>query len=479
MSSVQDLDQLLGLILESAEKMVNSRASALLVLDESSNTLYFKAATGEKRNEVMDYRLEMGQGIAGKVAESGEPLLIPDVHQDPRWFREISESLGFDTRSLACVPMKLSDATIGVLQVIDKTDMTPFDDGDIKLLSEFAGLAALAIANARMIDRMKTENERLRASSGLKDKIIGSSPAIEKAIAEALKVAPTNTRTLILGESGTGKELLANLIHQTSLRKDKPLVVINCAALPETLLEDEFFGHEKGAFTGATNRKIGRFELAHEGTIFLDEIGEMSPGMQAKLLRVLEEGMLHRVGGTTPIYVDVRVLSATNRVLDEEVANGNFREDLFYRLNVVQIHMPPLRERLGDISALAEYFLNIFKKQAAKPDLTISKDALQKMIEYQWPGNIRELRNAMERAVVMGNQQAVTAEDLPIANTKPVYPGLEVGLSLKDAANRFRKAFITLNLNHAGGNRSKAAEAMGIQRTYLSRLIAEYGIRDI
>jgi Nif-specific regulatory protein len=292
-------------------------------------------------------------------------------------------------------------------------------------------------------------------------------------------VANSKASALILGESGTGKELLARLIHRAGPRKDKPLIVLNCAAMPESLLEDELFGHEKGAFTGAVNRKIGKFELAHEGTIFLDEIGEMTPGMQAKLLRVLQEGNFYRVGGNIPISVDVRVLSATNKKLDKEVSEGRFREDLYYRLNVVQINMPTLRERKEDIPLLAEHFLSIFKEETVMPNLTISKAALDKMVQYDWPGNIRELRNAIERAVVMGNGKEILPEDLPIANTRHSYPGLQVGLTLEEALNQFKREFIILNLKHTSGNRSQAAKTMDIQRTYLSRLISKYDLKDI
>jgi Nif-specific regulatory protein len=249
--------------------------------------------------------------------------------------------------------------------------------------------------------------------------------------------------------------------------------------MPETLLEDELFGHEKGAFTGAVGKKIGKFELAHEGTLFLDEIGEMTPGMQAKLLRVLQEGNFYRVGGNIPISVDVRVLSATNKKLDEEVSEGRFREDLYYRLNVVQINMPTLRERLEDIPLIAEHFLATFREEMVMPNVVISKTAMDKMVQYNWPGNIRELRNAIERAVVMGNGKEILPEDLPINTVRVNYPGLQVGLTLEEALNQFKREFIVLNLKHTGGNRSKAAKVMDIQRTYLSRLISKFDLKGI
>ena len=240
---------------------------------------------------LMKFEIGIGQGIAGYVAEKGESLLIPDVSSDPRWYREISDSIGFKTRSIACVPMKIKDETIGVVEIIDKVTGDSIQKEDLKILSVFADLAALAIGNAQKIENNKKELKSLKKELDHKYEIIGESDTLKKVIFDAVKVANSKASTLILGESGTGKELLARLIHRSGLRKDQPMVVLNCAALPETLLEDELFGHEKGAYTGAMGRKIGKFELADGGTIFLDEIGEMSPGMQAKLLRILQEGI--------------------------------------------------------------------------------------------------------------------------------------------------------------------------------------------
>ena len=478
-SSVQDLDKLLELIIESAARVVQAKAASLLLVDRKTDTLFFQVATGEKRREVKEYRIKMGQGIAGYVAQTGQSLLIPDVKKDPRWFKEISESIRFQTQSIACVPLKNVNNIIGVMQIIDKEDGRPLGQEDMQLMEEFASLAALSLGQAQNLQEVRRENQDLKEELKLRHEMIGKSLALEKVIADALKVANSKASALILGESGTGKELLARLIHRAGPRKNKLLVILNCAAMPEPLLEDELFGHEKGAFTGAVNRKIGKFELAHEGTIFLDEIGEMTPGMQAKLLRVLQEGNFYRVGGNIPISVDVRVLSATNKKLEVEVSEGRFREDLYYRLNVVQISMPTLRERKEDIPMLTHHFLSIFKEETVNPHMTISDAAMEKMVQYDWPGNIRELRNAVERAVVMGNGKQILPEDLPIAANRTHYPGLQVGLTLDDAINQFKKEFIILNLRHTAGNRSKAAQLMEIQRTYLSRLITKFDIKGI
>jgi DNA-binding NtrC family response regulator len=346
-------------------------------------------------------------------------------------------------------------------------------------LTVFAELASVAIGNSRKIEQVKRENIDLKEELGSRYQIVGQSAALKKVVADAFKVANSKTSTLILGESGTGKELLGRLIHHAGPRKSKPMIALNCAALPETLLEAELFGHEKGAFTGAMARKIGKFEVADGGTVFLDEIGEMSPGMQAKLLQVLEEGVFYRVGGNVPISVDVRVISATNMDIAQAVNEGKFREDLYYRINVVQLRMPALRERREDIPLLAEYYLDIFKEETGFPNLTISEKAMEKIVEYDWPGNVRELKNALERAVVMGNGKEILPEDLPITRSKKTQPGLEVGLTLKEALDRFKKEFITLNLKHAGGNRSRAAKVMDVQRTYLSRLISKFEIHEI
>jgi Nif-specific regulatory protein len=473
-SSVEDVDQVLELIIETATKMMNAKASSLLLLDQKTKHLYFKVATGDKKNDVKKYELPLGQGIAGHVAETGEPLLIPDVSKDPRWFKEISESIGFQTCSIVCVPMKIGSEIIGVMEIIDKTDGTPIRESDIKLLTVFADLAAMAIGSARNLATVRREVRDLKEELCSKHQIIGDSDALRKVISDGFKVANSKTSTLIIGESGTGKELLARLVHRAGTRKDEPLIVLNCAALPETLLEDELFGHEKGAFTGAQERKIGKFELAHKGTIFLDEIAEMHTGMQAKMLRVLQEGVFYRLGGNVPIHVDVRVIAATNKEIAKEVAEGRFREDLFYRLNVVQIQMPSLRERKADIALLSEYFLDLFRKERGATNLCISKKAMDKMTDYHWPGNVRELRNAIERGVVLGNGSEILPDDLPMFDNDAKYPGLQVGLTLQDAINTFKKEFIRLNLENTGGSRSKAAKVLGIQRTYLSSLVSKY-----
>jgi len=477
--SVQSPDQILELIVAAATRVLGARASSLLLVDPHSRRLYFKVATGEKGTDVKRFQVAMGEGIAGHVAATGEPLLIPDVNRDPRWQPRISAAIGFETRSIACAPLSMDGEIIGVLEIIDKADGGALRPEDMPLLAVFAEVASVAIANARRIDRDRKSIGELQTELDLRSEIIGESRSIRQAIADALKVADAKTSTLIVGESGTGKELLARLIHRAGPRRDAPMVALNCAALPEALLEDELFGHEKGAFTGAVARKIGKFELADGGTLFLDEIGEMSPTMQSKLLRILQEGVFYRLGGNESIPVDVRALAATHRDIDGEVAAGRFREDLYYRLNVVQIRMPALRERREDIPLLADHFLGLFRKERRSAPVRFSREALDRMQAYDWPGNVREMKNAIERAVVMGTSAEITAEDLPAFARRTNLADGGVDRSFKEAVDAFKRDFLAIHLRRSGGNRSLAARNLGLQRTYLSRLIAKYGLQDL
>ncbi len=476
-SSVQDLNQLLELILHTGTRIMRAKASSLLLLDQKTQKLYFKVTTGTQKDKMKNFEISLGQGIVGHVAETGEPLLIEDVAQDKRWYRNISDEIGFKTQSILCVPMKVKDNVIGAIEFINKAEGEAFQKSDLELLNVFADVAALAIVNAKKFQIAERENKGLKQALGFTHLIIGQSKDIKEVVADALKVADSKASTLILGESGTGKELLARLIHQTSSRKERYMVTLNCAAVPETLLEDELFGHEKGSFTGANERKIGKLELADGSTLFLDEIGEMSPAMQAKVLRVLQDGIFYRVGGNTPISVDIRIIAATNQNLSEGIAKGEFREDLYYRLNVVELHMPPLRERKKDIPLIARHFVDMFQKEKGHFQIEVSPAAMDIMTKYDWPGNVRELRNAIERAVVMGNGREILPEDLPILNTQSNIESIEFGHTLQEAVDDFKKKFIKVNLEHTNGNQSKAAAVMGIQRTYLSRLISKYDMK--
>ena len=477
-TSVFDLDHLLELIIESVTEVMKARASSLLLLDKKAKKLYFQVATGEKKDDVKKFEVGLGEGIAGYVAKTGKPLLVEDVTKDSLWDKKISESIGFDTKSIACVPMKIGDEVIGVVEIIDREDGKPIRSEDMETLVAFANLAASAIVKAKEYKKVIEENLDLKSQLDMRYQIVGESSEIKKVIADALKVANSKTTVLIVGESGTGKELLARLIHRSGPRRDKPFVIVNCGALPETLLEAELFGHEKGSFTGALFRKSGLFETADGGTIFLDEIGEMSQAMQVKLLRVLQEGTFNRIGSSVSITVDVRVISATNKDLKRMTKEGKFREDLFYRLNVIQLKVPPLKERREDIGVLAEYFLKKFSAERGIRKIEFSSEAMKAILSYDWPGNVRELENAIERAVVMGDGNKIMVSDLPIGRTDLGFQeGIEVGMALKEAQDIFKKEFLKKTLSYTHGNRKKAATILGIQRTYLSRLISEFNLR--
>src|SRR5262245_47844840 len=331
---------------------------------------------------------------------------------------------------------------------------------------------ALIVAKALERERLKREVEIL--TEQLDDRhrmIVGQSVAINRAVDTAKKAAASRSTVLLLGESGTGKEIFARAIHSWSDRRDKPFVAINCVGLSKELLESELFGHEKGAFTGALQLKKGKMELAHGGTVFLDEVGDISTELQTKLLRFLQEREFERVGGTKPISVDVRIIAATNRDLNSAVRGGRFREDLYYRLNVVPLTLPPLRDRKEDIPGLADYFLKRSALETKKRFTGVTEEALEKLIAYQWPGNVRELANAIESAVVLGQGPELTLHDLPTKVVSTVPEVVPTGFSYHGAIDDYRRELIEKTLVQTQGNRAAAAKILGLQRTYLSRLI--------
>ncbi|HBG45612.1 MAG TPA: Fis family transcriptional regulator [Deltaproteobacteria bacterium] len=337
----------------------------------------------------------------------------------------------------------------------------------------------LTVEHAIEQKRLLEENSHLRLKAWAKYEIIGSSQVMLSLKADIRKAAPSNSWVLITGENGTGKELVARNMHLLSNRSGRPFVEVNCAAIPEELIESELFGHEKGSFTSAVAQKKGKFDLADKGTIFLDEIGDMSLRTQAKILRVLQEKSFERVGGTELINVDARVIVATNKDLLSEVAKGRFREDLFYRLNVIPFHVPPLRERREDIGLLIDHFLKEFARETAREVLTVNKEAMGVLYGYDWPGNVRELRNLIERLVIMAPSHTITADDIPsyIKGAQPAQPrDLFRRDLLKEARSDFEREFITRKLKEFGGNIARTAEAIGIERSHLYRKIRSYGI---
>ena len=345
------------------------------------------------------------------------------------------------------------------------------------MLSAIAGLLVIGIENARQLERLGSENQRLHAEVSLSHDMVGRSQRMRDIYQFIKRVAPSDSTVLICGESGTGKELVARAIHNNSPRKTQPFVALNCAALSETLLESELFGHEKGAFTSAIAQKKGFLEVAEGGTIFLDEIGELSPILQAKLLRVLQEREFVRVGGTRPIKINVRFLAATNKDLQKGAREQSFRPDLFHRLNVISITIPPLREHPEDIPALAEHFVVRYAKHCNRNVTAISREAMALLTQYDWPGNIRELENAMERAVVVGSSDRILAEDLPESLLETAKIGSTAPAKYHDAIRDLKKQLILIAIEQSGGSVTDAATHLGVHANYLHRLMRNFELR--
>ena len=474
-NSSLELEATLQAIAQSAANVMQAEASSVLLLDASRRKLVFMAATGNSGPMLLGEEFDADLGIAGKVAGSGKPIIVTDVRQDKSFFKGIDDKSSFTTRGLIAAPLIKKDRVIGVVEVLNKIGEENFTDSDLELLQIFANIAASGATNAQAHHRLKLENRGLRATMDAGINIIGQSTALRQVLELCARVAGSNATVLILGETGTGKEMLSRHIHLNSPRHDKPFIAINCAALPETLLESELFGYEKGAFTGAVAQKLGRFELAHSGTLFLDEIGDISPSTQLKLLRVLQEREFVRLGGTKTISCDVRILAATNRDLQKAMQDGSFREDLYYRLNVFPIRNPPLRERREDIPLLVEHFVRHSATQLNLPVPEVSNDALALLTSYQWPGNIREMQNVMERAVLLCDGQVIEVAHLP---REIIGEDSEPLLTKEDSSLwGYEKALIVRALKEAGWNQTRAAKALGISRDNLRYRIKKYEIQ--
>jgi transcriptional regulator with GAF, ATPase, and Fis domain len=444
MSSERNLAALLDLIANEATKLMGADRASLFLLDRKGGELWSKVVLGSE-----EIRFDARLGIAGAVALTGETINVEDAYQDPRFYKEIDLLSGYRTQSLLAVPLRTNNGEIiGTFEVLNK-ETRAFSKADEEILKALAGQAAISLENARLYEKMQQEiGQRRDAEQALKraaeelqaalaeveqlknrlqienvylqeeiktehnfEEIIGRSAALKKVLRGVEQVASSDATVLIRGETGTGKELIARAIHNLSQRKHTPLVKVNCGAIPANLVESELFGHEKGAFTGALQRRIGRFEMADGGTIFLDEVGELPSDTQVKLLRVLQDGEFERVGSSKPMKVDVRIIAATNRNLSTAITEGAFRQDLFYRLDVFPLEMPPLRDRKTDIPLLANFFINKFGKKMGKDIKGVSKATLERMESYSWPGNIRELQNVIERAVVTASGSTLEIDD--------------------------------------------------------------------
>ncbi len=479
LSSTLDLDPLLDLVMDSACRVLGAGAASLLLIDEETRTLYFKTATGEKREELKNIRLELGEGIAGWVAKEGRPLLVGDVWTEPKFKREISQDIQYPTQSIVCVPLLLRGKTLGVMEALNKLGGASFTESDVEVLTVLARYVANALDNARRFALARSASDNFQELLHERYAPIGKSAAFREVMKTVAKVAATRSTVLLRGESGTGKEVVARALHQQSRRADKALIAVNCAALSESLLESELFGHEKGSFTGADRQKRGRFEQADGGTIFLDEIGCMSPNLQTKLLRVIQEREVDRLGGDKPIPVDVRVIAATNADLETAIRQGRFREDLFYRLNVITIALPPLRERRDDIPVLAEFFVARYNREVNRAVRGLSQAALDCLMAYDFPGNIRELENLIERAVVLEEEDTIQPERLPFrgpataAVPAPAAAGA-VGPAIVSLAEMERRYILDV-LERCGWKKTRACNLLQISRPTLDRKLAAYG----
>lgn len=476
-----ELPTVLQSIAESAANVLGAEASSVMLLDAARGKLVFKAVVGPGTESLLDEEFDATLGIAGKVAQSGRPLLVRDTYKDPAFFAGIDEKSHFITRSLIAAPLLYRKQVLGVVEVMNRRGGAEFTPTDLEVLQIFGNLAASSAAHAKAHEELKNENRGLRESLP-RNPIIGSSPALKQVLALCERVAGTNATVLLLGETGTGKEVAARRIHERSPRREKPFIAINCAALPETLLESELFGHEAGAFTGATKQRRGKFERATGGTLFLDEVGDMPLPMQAKLLRVLQEREIERVGGNETIKVDTRVVAATNRDLVKACEEDAFRADLYDRLNVVPLHIPPLRARREDVPILARHFLALAAKSNDRPTMKIDDDAIQALVAYSFPGNVRELRNLVERLVILTPDDVIRAIDvkncLP-GGTSPKAQGLyRPGVPFRVLVEEAERQILQDALTHHGGQMAATARALDLERSHLYKKARALGLRD-
>jgi len=423
--------------------------------------------------------VEVSSTVVRRVFRERVGMLISDVgSQRNSPHTELLEQLG--VHSLMCVPLLHSDSVLGMIYLDSSSASERIDQDHLEMMTAVAGLASLAIQNVQRWDELQEENRLLRGEISLEHNIVGRSPRMQAVYDLIRKVAPLNSTVLIQGETGTGKELVARAIHRNSPRSARLFVAVNCAALTETLLESELFGHEKGAFTGAIAQKKGKLEAAESGTLFLDEVSEMTPALQAKLLRFLQEREFERVGGTRTIKADVRVISAANKSLTRMVDEQAFRKDLYYRLNVVAITMPPLRERREDIPFLAHHFIGKISKKCGLPSKRLSPEAQSILASYDWPGNVRELENVIERAMALGTAETLLADDLPENMVENAIPTGNTPSATYYSAIKGAKTQVVLQaFQQAGGNYVGAAKALGLHPNSLLRLVRSLGLRSL
>ena len=486
LASAHSLQHSLERIMAILDTEKGMHSGTVTIVNPTTGELEIEVAHGISAEARKRGRYKIGEGITGKVVVTGEPILVPHIGEEPLFLNR-TRTRGDERKkksSFLCVPIKTGNQCIGALSIDrEYQNFGVQAELDLRFLTVVSGLIAQTVQRVQAVNEeketLRQENSQLRRELSAKNRIeeiIGNSSRMQEVFDMVHRVADSNATVLLRGESGTGKTMVAKALHAHSARNKGPFVVVNCAALPESLLESELFGHEKGAFTGAIARKIGRFEQAQGGTLFLDEISEVSPSVQVKLLNVIQERNFQRLGGTEVLKTDIRLVAATNRDLEAAVRDGSFREDLYYRLNVFPVYIPPLRERRTDILLLAEYFLEKFSRENRKKIERISTSAIDLLMQYHWPGNVRELQNCMERAVLICDDNAITAVHLPptLQSSDSVSSGKP--LSLATAVENFERELIIDALKKNKGNQTKAAKLLDTSLRIINYKIHTYQI---
>jgi len=472
--AVRDPEQLQAQILDLIFEAVPAESGAILL---GVTDMQFTSAFARQRGARAGAAMLVSRTITRHVLEKGVSILGSDVPGN-QGLSNVESLVASQIRSLLCVPLTVYEKVVGCVYLQTTNPDLRFDEDHLQLVTAIAGISAVALENARRLQWLEEENLRLANEISLEHNMVGESPSMKEFYRLLSRVAPTDSTVVIEGESGTGKELAACAIHRNSPRSQKPFVAINCAAIPEGLLESELFGHEKGSFTGAVMQKKGRLESADGGVVFLDEIGELAPALQVKLLRVLQEREFERVGGTRPVSVDLRLIAATNKNLWDAVQRGEFRQDLYYRLNVVTLVMPPLRDRREDIPLLAEYFVGKYSKKFTVRARRISRNAMAYLVNYDWPGNVRELENAIQRALVLCTNDVIQPEDLPESLLEKNLPSEVAVAKYHVAIKDLKRQLIAKAVEEAKGNYTEAARLLGVHANYLHRLIRNLDLRD-
>ena len=481
-----ELKNAMSRVLETLGRHHGMTRGVVTLFDQDTNDLHIVASHGLDQNGARRVKYRLGEGITGRVVETGKPVVVPQISQEPMFLDRLGvrkTTLKRHELSFICVPILVNRKPVGALGV----DLEYKPDRDYEQATTFLSIIASMIAQAIKVghlieaDKQRLLDENTHLKQELRERydfshIIGNSNPLRQVYEQVTQVARTNTTVLLRGESGSGKELIAHAIHYNSLRANKPFIKVSCAALPETLIESELFGYEKGAFTGAQNRKKGRFELAEGGTLFLDEIGDLNISTQIKLLRVLQEREFERLGGTETIKSNVRLVAATNKDIEKAIAEGEFREDLYYRLNVFAIFMPPLRERKSDVLLLADHFLDKYAREHGKRIKRISTPAIDMLASYHWPGNVRELENIIERAVLVCETNVIHGHHLPPTLQTAEGSGTVTRLSLETAVEAYERDLIQDALKTTRGNRKRAAQLLDTTERIIGYKVKRYGI---